>query len=69
MKQQVLIEKTIPSNAKGYPELGKDGSCEVVWEDPNGSSVKLIFEKSETFHQAYSKLIALETAKRQETET
>ena len=68
MKQQFLIEASIPDNAETLPEIKTDGSYELLWSLKNGSYVRLIFESGAPVHEIYGKLVASETAKRQAEE-
>lgn len=65
MKQQVLFEMNIPASATPLPSIREDGVYELLWEMPNGSYVRLLFEDADTVHNMYGKLAGLEMAKTQ----
>lgn len=64
MKQQTLIETTIPVRAETLPDIKDDGTYELLWEW-SGSYVRLIFESADLIHEMMGKVVALETARRQ----
>ena len=64
MKQQTLIELTIPVRADTLPDIKPDGTYELLWEW-GGSYVRLIFESPDLIHEMMGKVVALETARRQ----
>ena len=68
MKQQTVFEMNIPANAKGMPAIQPDGTYELLWELPNGSYARLLFENGDPVHEMYAKLVALEVGMRQQTE-
>ena len=64
MKQQTLIELTIPIRAETLPAIREDGTYELLWEW-GGNYVRLLFEKGDLLHETFGKVVALETARRQ----
>lgn len=64
MRQQTLIELTIPIRAETLPEIKASGEYELMWAW-NGNYIRLIFEKSDLIHEMMGKVVALETARRQ----
>ena len=68
MKQQVVFEMNIPSAARPIPSIRTDGCYELLWELPNGSYVRLVFESADTIHETYGRLGSIEMARQQERE-
>ena len=68
MKQATLIEVTIPVRAEAIPTIREDGTYELLW-GWGESYVRLLFEKADLVHEAYGKIIGLETALRQAQKT
>ena len=68
MKQHLAIEINVPSNTKSLPDIHADGTYELLFRLPNDSYVRLLCENGDPVHEMYAKLVALETARRQESE-
>ena len=66
MKQQTVIEMNIPGNADTLPDIHPDGRYELLWTLKTGSYVRLIFENGDSIHEMMGKVVAMETARRQE---
>jgi hypothetical protein len=65
MKSRTVFGITIPRGADGIPEIKADGTYVLTWTLPNRGQVQLIFEDGRPVHEIFSRIIAMETMKRQ----